>query len=729
MQKKGIAGYKPKPGEPTTQSKSTSVPPEAIDGVLGRYKLCYELARGGMATVFLARMQAAEGFGKVVALKCIHPHLAAEPEFVQMFLDEARLASRISHPNVCSIIDFGNHGGTYYLALEFLLGEPLGRFLGRMQKDHKRPTDERVRLALYIVAQAAEGLHAAHELRADDGTLMKVVHRDVSPQNIFLTYQGGVSVLDFGVASAEGRMHETNAGQVKGKFAYMAPEQIGGNADRRSDVWSLGVCLWELLTVRKLFGQKTPAEQVRAATLDPIPLPSSIRKDIPKALDPIVMKALSRDPETRYQTAREFALALMRYAREHKGQVGMIELAECMSALFAVERGRKEQLVEFTRRNPGAGSVVATAPDLWQTQQGTPPPGTGAIGHTVANQTVERLAAEVDRLRADVSSRRRRALWLGLAAALVIGVTGFALYQGPLSGSSPEASAGNRTTLTNAPSEPSVAPTPPPAPVGTPEAPEGETAPATIGTENGAEVGTETDAVPSPTVMRPQAAPAARTRPNRIAARRPARPTESSEISIPRRPRRNAPAESEPTVAAAASPAPSNTEPEEEASRAATATPTEPSEPTPTAPNPEATSATAADTTPASAPRPTPVAPPAPAPPPVLDATVQITSVSVARGSLPAGDVSRAAARALDNYRNCYRSGARRAQRDANGAVTLRFEIDTRGRFRNVRASSFSLPGVSSCVAQASEGLRTRRAPDTGTAQTTMQVRFAVRRR
>ena len=232
---------------------------------------------------------------------------------------------------------------------EFLLGEPLGRLLGRLQKTRRRSTEERVRLALYIIAQAAEGLHAAHELRDDEGTLMNVVHRDVSPQNLFLTYQGGVSVLDFGVASAEGRLHETEAGQIKGKFAYMAPEQLGGNPDRRSDVWSLGVCLWELLTVSRLFNQKNPAELVRAATLDPIPMPSTVCRDLPRGLDALVMKALSRDPETRYPSAREFGLALTRYAREHKGQVGMVELAECMDDLFAVERGRKEQLVDLTR--------------------------------------------------------------------------------------------------------------------------------------------------------------------------------------------------------------------------------------------------------------------------------------------------------------------------------------------------------------------------------------------
>src|SRR5688500_2571176 len=207
---------------PTTPSLDES-PPERVEGErqFGRYRLCFELASGGMGTVYLARAEGPSGFEKLVALKRIHAHLAKDPRFVAMFLDEARIAARIHHPNVCSVIDFGTVEGSYYLTMPFVEGESLGRVMHAVSA-RRDPAARRSfwYVAARVIADACEGLHAAHELRDDVGDLLEVVHRDVSPQNTLIGYDGGVRVLDFGVASARHRLYSTATGEVKGKFAY-----------------------------------------------------------------------------------------------------------------------------------------------------------------------------------------------------------------------------------------------------------------------------------------------------------------------------------------------------------------------------------------------------------------------------------------------------------------------------------------------------------------------------
>src|SRR5688500_2262135 len=244
---------------PTTPSLDES-PPERVEGErqFGRYRLCFELASGGMGTVYLARAEGPSGFEKLVALKRIHEHLAKDPRFVAMFLDEARLAARIHHPNVCSVIDFGTVEDSYYLTMPFVEGESFHRLLRSLAKRGDPGASRSFwYIAARIVAEACEGLHAAHELRDDVGEPLEVVHRDVSPQNLLIGYYGGVRVLDFGVASARHRLYSTATGEVKGKFAYIAPEQIEGQpVDRRADVWSLGVVLYECIALRRLFGKK-----------------------------------------------------------------------------------------------------------------------------------------------------------------------------------------------------------------------------------------------------------------------------------------------------------------------------------------------------------------------------------------------------------------------------------------------------------------------------------------
>ena len=326
------------------------VDPSRAEARIGRYQLCYHLASGGMASVFLARAVGPAGFWKPVALKRIHPHLARRKDFVAMFLDEARIAARIDHPNVCAVHDFGEADGTYYLAMEYLVGVPLIRLLHAMEREAKagRSRFESTRwhaLAARVIADAAAGLHAAHEL-SEGGEPLGVVHRDVSPQNVFVTFAGAVKVVDFGIALARDRVQETETGTLKGKLGYMAPEQAASGAlDRRADVWALGVCLWEMLVGARLFRRGTPMETLRAVADAPIEAPSSRRAGVPAELDRIVLRALSRDREGRQPTARALARELEAFVRATGEPTGLSDLAEWMDPLFTAERAQKSEIV------------------------------------------------------------------------------------------------------------------------------------------------------------------------------------------------------------------------------------------------------------------------------------------------------------------------------------------------------------------------------------------------
>ena len=337
---------------------------------IGRYQLCFELASGGMASVYLARAEGAPGFQKLVALKRIHPHLAHEKEYVEMFLDEARIAARITHANVCSVFDFGETDGEYFIAMEYLVGEPLSRVHRRVvaNADQRSSPLLAARMAR-VIAQACEGLHAAHELRDADGESLHVVHRDVSAENLFVTYDGATQVVDFGIAHARQRVHHTEAGQVKGTFPYMAPEQMtAAVVDRRVDVWALGAVLWELLTLRRLFLRDTDVNTMYAVLSGEIRPPSDYRSEIPAELDEIVLKALQRSPDERWQNAREMGQALRRFLANQEELVGPAEIAEWMEELFPNGESRKRQLMEIARTNDA--SIASDPPDRPRDESG-----------------------------------------------------------------------------------------------------------------------------------------------------------------------------------------------------------------------------------------------------------------------------------------------------------------------------------------------------------------------
>ncbi len=309
-------GPTPVVGDPGAPQESAHSVLDARDvpSSIGRYRVIGRIATGGMADILLGKLTGPSGFERAVVIKSILPHLARDEEFVGMFLDEARLTAQIRHPNVVQVHELGRDGPVLYLVMEYLDGESCNTILREAARRGVHPPHV---LAAHICAEVAAGLHAAHTLTDEDGKSRAVVHRDVSPQNVLVTYDGQVKLLDFGIAKATGRMAEgTKAGQIKGKFAYMAPEQATrAEVDARTDIFSLGVVLWEMTTGRRLFKRPSELMVLRALSEEPIPKPSDQIKRYPPLLEAIVMRALARDPKERFQTALDLRQALSGWLR------------------------------------------------------------------------------------------------------------------------------------------------------------------------------------------------------------------------------------------------------------------------------------------------------------------------------------------------------------------------------------------------------------------------------
>jgi serine/threonine-protein kinase len=323
---------------------------------LGRYRLFLELASGGMSTVFLARVQDGVGRHRFVALKCLKPRLAEEAAYAAMFLDEARVSSMIHHPHVCDVLDFRVQGGISYMVMELLEGQSLAAIVHRIADTPTPIAPARLAgVVARIVADAAEGLHFAHELTDLRGDPLHVVHRDVSPENVIVTYDGVVKVIDFGVAMTSQQSHHTEPGTFKGKYSYVAPEVLRGHKpDRRVDVWGLGMIAWELLAGRRLFAVESEVDVLRAVIDMEIPRPSTIRPGIPPALDDIVLRALDRDPTRRYPTARELGRQLTCLLAEERIAIGLPEIAEFIGELAPNGQACARQLRDTVERMEAA---------------------------------------------------------------------------------------------------------------------------------------------------------------------------------------------------------------------------------------------------------------------------------------------------------------------------------------------------------------------------------------
>lgn len=299
---------------------------------VGKYRIVSELGRGGMANVYLALARSAGGVSKLVVLKALRPEIAEEQGSLRMFLDEARLAAQLNHPNVVQTYEVGTEGDRHVIVMEHLEGQPLSRIL-RLAQGVDRQLSEG--MFLHIIIGLLEGLHYAHELKSYEGEPLRLVHRDVSPQNVFVTYDGQVKVLDFGIAKAATSSSHTSAGVIKGKIAYMAPEQMSGaTLDARADVFSVGCMLWAGATGQKLWKDLTDVQVVKKVLGGEIPNPRTVNPECSEELARITMKALAIDPEQRYSTARALQLDLEKYVEQAHLHIKRRELGEFVSKLF-----------------------------------------------------------------------------------------------------------------------------------------------------------------------------------------------------------------------------------------------------------------------------------------------------------------------------------------------------------------------------------------------------------
>jgi len=327
-------GYRYTEGNVRVNEASSSTS-SVVGERVGRYLLLHKLAVGGMAEIFLAKSSGIEGFQKVVVLKRILPHLRADETFIQMFLDEARVAANLEHPNIVNVYDIGKAGEDYFFTMAYLHGENLGAVLRRSAHAQRRIPLE---LALHIVQGVCAGLHYAHEQVGLDGQPLEIVHRDVSSTNVLVTYDGGIKLLDFGIAKAATQSQRTQVGVRKGKASYMSPEQCGpGPLDRRSDVFAIGILLWELTTMRRLYRADNELAIMNMIVNNDAPLPSSVTPDYPRGLEAIVMKALARDREQRYRTARALQEDLDVFVREQGLGTTARALAEMLDGLFGAK--------------------------------------------------------------------------------------------------------------------------------------------------------------------------------------------------------------------------------------------------------------------------------------------------------------------------------------------------------------------------------------------------------
>ena len=363
---------------------------------IDRYELYDVIASGGMATVHLGRLVGPAGFGRTVAIKRLHPHLATERDFVTMLTDEARVAGRIGHPNIVPTLDVVSSQGELFLVMEYVPGLTLAALLANAADQGERMPAS---IACAIMAGVLRGLDAAHEARDEGGRPLEVVHRDVSPQNILVGTDGVARLLDFGIAKAAGRLHTTRDGQLKGKLGYMAPEQLGARTvDRRTDIYAASVVLWEALTGERLFEGDDAATIFGNVMQKKVPPPSARAGDVPVAIDTAVLAGLEREPSRRFSRAREMAAAIEQGAAlarvseiaEWVAQIGERELAE-----------RAAMLAGMGRPSPAAG---ASAPSI---------------------DSSEGILTAVGEARSAARSKRR-SMWIGAASIALLGAVGFA---------------------------------------------------------------------------------------------------------------------------------------------------------------------------------------------------------------------------------------------------------------------------------------------------------------
>jgi eukaryotic-like serine/threonine-protein kinase len=324
-------------------------------GRFGKYTLIDRIAVGGMAEIFLARQAGLEGFEKTIVIKRIRPHLSKQTNFVKMFLNEAKLAAQLNHPNIVQIYDLGKIGESYFIAMEYVFGRDMRRII---PKADQMGIPFPMVYALKIASSVCEGLYYAHGRVDLYGNPLNIVHRDVTPENIFVSFDGTVKVLDFGIAKAANQIEQTRAGEIKGKLSYMSPEQCTGRPlDCRSDLFSLGVVLYEWMTGFKLFTGESEVAILKSITEGKIYRPSYFKADIPAAVENIIMKALEKDRERRYQSAWELQYDLDQFLSQYEFTPSNIHLSNFLKQLFFDEL--EEEKTRLASRRPEMEEVIS----------------------------------------------------------------------------------------------------------------------------------------------------------------------------------------------------------------------------------------------------------------------------------------------------------------------------------------------------------------------------------
>jgi serine/threonine-protein kinase len=390
--------------------------------VLGRYELLLPVAAGGMAMVWAARLKGSRGFQKIVAVKTMLPKLSEDPQFERMFLDEASLASRIHHPNVVEVLDLGEANGVLFIAMEWLDGVPLNQVMKAAKGASGIPSG----VAIHILTHAAEGLHAAHELKDDNNSYIGLVHRDVSPQNILVGHDGLTKMVDFGLAKATALGDgATRAGQLKGKISYMAPEQIRGDPlDRRADVFALGVVLYAVTTGKHPFRRESEGATLFAISApDPAPAPSRFMT-YPPELEAVLMKAVAKDPDKRYGSSLEFARALEGTLPETERAHGGERVAEFIKGLLGAQHDQQKAALAEALRRADRASIQPTASAL----EGLTGSGSSSISSLSAVGISRPSQDGISGVPLDQSPLRRARLPLALVGlALVVGGAAYAI--------------------------------------------------------------------------------------------------------------------------------------------------------------------------------------------------------------------------------------------------------------------------------------------------------------
>ncbi len=414
--------------DPLQQAQSSNV--------LGKFKLIAELGRGGMSEVYLAVVAGPAGFNKLVVIKLIKAELAEDPDFINMFLEEARLSARLSHPNIVQTNEVGEVGGRYYIAMEYLEGQPYSRILHRLGRDRGLPLG----MSLRVLSDVLSGLQYAHELADFDGSPLGVVHRDVTPHNVFVTYDGQVKVVDFGIAKAMNSSHETRTGMLKGKVGYMAPEQAKGErVDRRADIFSVGVMLWEAAVGRRLWKGLNEVQILHQLLSGEIPSPRSMRPDISAPLDALIMKSLASDRDKRHGSAQELQGALDELMDSGSERSTLREVGRLLSQTFDEERRKLKAIIE---QQVAKTNMVATG--MYQQMQlpavDQPPAYTGELRSFSGNNPGYPGHPQVGSIPPQVAP--------GTVPQAALGSGSLPLFGRPTSSSVPSASTGQHPYMT-----------------------------------------------------------------------------------------------------------------------------------------------------------------------------------------------------------------------------------------------------------------------------------------